>query len=289
MHSFLAYAETGQLRIDGATGSIGEPESDFEVAVIRALESAGFACVAQLGFAGFRLDVVVRDPHQPTRYLLAVECDGATYHSSRSARERDRLRQEILEGLGWEVMRIWSTNWYRDPELEIRRIVDRLNRLLEFRSPPTEGAADAQDIHVDRADGSPPIQHPPIVPPTQEPVYGGMDGAAVGTPIVGGRTVEDIRAELVRIREEEIHAEMPNADRARGFLRKAMLDTLLRYRPTNSDEFRRRVPEALRAKTDPQQYLRYAGRVFDLLAEIAEPESAAPDAAIPTQFALDMR
>lgn len=82
---------------------------------------------------------------------------------------------------------------------------------------------------------------------------------------------------------------MPGSDRARGFLRKAMLDTLLRYRPTNPEEFRRRVPEALRNKTDPHQYLRYAERVFDLLAEIAEPESPTVEAGSPRQFALDVR
>ena len=133
--------------------------------------------------------------------------------------------------------------------------------------------------------------------PSEQPVIRSPAGAApVHDEVMGAvatrslaATVEDIRAELVRLREEEIHAEMPSSDRARGFLRKAMLDTLLRYRPTNPEEFRRRVPEALRAKTDPQQYLRYAGRVFDLLAEIAEPEATRTGGHTLRQFALDVR
>ena len=147
LQSFLTYAETGRLKLSG-TGTGGEPESDFEVAVIRALEAKGFQCIAQLGFAGFRLDVVVKDPQQPDRYLLAVECDGATYHSSRSARERDRLRQDILEGLGWEVLRIWSTDWYRDPAQEIDRIVARLRELISARLQPEAETSSGQVLEV---------------------------------------------------------------------------------------------------------------------------------------------
>src|SRR5206468_3511756 len=64
----------------------------------------------------FRIGTLaVRDPSSPGRFLLGVECDGATYHSSKSARDRDILRQQVLEGLGWTICRIWSTDWFRDP------------------------------------------------------------------------------------------------------------------------------------------------------------------------------
>jgi hypothetical protein len=65
----------------------------------------------------------VVDAEKPGRYLLGIECDGATYHSARSARDRDRLRQEVLENLGWRIHRIWSTDWFRDPSGEIERAV----------------------------------------------------------------------------------------------------------------------------------------------------------------------
>ena len=67
--------------------------------------------------------------HKPGSYILGVECDGATYHSSKSARDRDRLRQDVLEGLNWRIYRIWSTDWYRDPEREFDRLVQRIERL----------------------------------------------------------------------------------------------------------------------------------------------------------------
>ena len=76
----------------------------------------------QVGSAGFFIDLAVRDPQRPGRYVLGIECDGAAYHSTRSARDRDRLRQQVLEGLGWKIHRIWSTDWFRDPGQELRRV-----------------------------------------------------------------------------------------------------------------------------------------------------------------------
>jgi len=79
-----------------------------------------------VGTAGYFIDMAVRDPAQPGRYLLAIECDGAAYYSSRSARDRDRLRQGVLEGLGWTFHRIWSTDWFRNRRQEINRVVEAI-------------------------------------------------------------------------------------------------------------------------------------------------------------------
>jgi hypothetical protein len=106
---FLQFAETGILEERRPTG-FGF-DSAFEATVAAAIESFGYKVDAQVGSAGFRIDLAVRDPAEPGRYMLAVECDGATYHSAVWARERDRLRQEVLEGLGWRFYRIWSTDW----------------------------------------------------------------------------------------------------------------------------------------------------------------------------------
>ena len=67
--------------------------------------------------------MAVKDPEFPGRYVIAIECDGASYHSSRSARDRDRLRQGVLESLGWRFHRIWSTDWFRDSRQEVERAV----------------------------------------------------------------------------------------------------------------------------------------------------------------------
>jgi very-short-patch-repair endonuclease len=94
------------------------------------LRSHGLDVHPQVGVAGYFLDLAVVDPKRPGRYILAVECDGATYHSAKSARDRDRLRQGILEGLGWNVHRIWSTDWFRDPRTEALKTVRRVEQLL---------------------------------------------------------------------------------------------------------------------------------------------------------------
>src|SRR5882672_7500258 len=77
----------------------------------------------QVGCGGFRIDLALVDPRHPGRYALGVECDGATYHSSATARDRDRLRQEVLESLGWTICRIWSTDWVRDPSVQVDRVL----------------------------------------------------------------------------------------------------------------------------------------------------------------------
>ncbi|WP_349371416.1 DUF3320 domain-containing protein [Salinarimonas sp.] len=117
---FLTYAESGVLEEARPTGR--DFESGFEEDVARALAALGYTADPQVGQAGFRIDLGVRDPEAPGRYLLAVECDGATYHGALWARERDRLRQEVLEGMGWRFHRIWSTDWYYRREAEIARL-----------------------------------------------------------------------------------------------------------------------------------------------------------------------
>lgn len=121
LKTFLLYAQTGRMEISAATDR--PPDSPFETEVREALEAAGHTVEGQVGCAGYFLDLAVVDPQQAGRYLLGIECDGATYHRARSARDRDRLRQTVLEGLGWRIHRIWSTDWFRNPERELRNVI----------------------------------------------------------------------------------------------------------------------------------------------------------------------
>jgi very-short-patch-repair endonuclease len=107
---FLQFAETGFLEEQVSTSE--DADSPFEEAVASIIESMGYKADKQVGSSGFRIDLAVRHPDQPGRYMLAVECDGATYHGALWARERDRLRQEVLENMGWRFHRIWSTDWF---------------------------------------------------------------------------------------------------------------------------------------------------------------------------------
>ncbi len=129
LRSFLAYCE--RTPEASAQESGRAPDSDFEISVMEALEARGHKCTPQLGVAGYFLDVAVRHPRDPGRYLLGVECDGATYHSGKSARDRDRLRQEVLEGLGWKLVRVWSTDWFHNPHSQIQRIENAIQSALQ--------------------------------------------------------------------------------------------------------------------------------------------------------------
>ncbi len=115
--TFLDYAARGPKAIAEAIDYSGtrEFETGFERAVWLALMDRGWEIDTQIGCAGYRVDLAVRDPDRPGRYLIGIECDGAAYHSAKTARDRDRLRQSVLEGLGWRIERIWSTEWRVNP------------------------------------------------------------------------------------------------------------------------------------------------------------------------------
>ena len=122
---YLKYAETGEIDVPKITGA--EMDSPFEEAVAAAIQTAGYSVEAQVGSAGFLINLAIYDPDNEGRFLLAVECDGATYHSSRWARERDRLRQTVLESKGWIVHRIWSTDWFRKPDAEMEKLLTAID------------------------------------------------------------------------------------------------------------------------------------------------------------------
>ena len=105
------------------------PDSPFELQVINALQERGWRVVPQVGVSGYRIDLAVVNPHAPGTFLLGVECDGATYHSAPTARDRDRLRQFVLEGLGWKIHRIWSTDWWFNREIPLNSLLARLEQL----------------------------------------------------------------------------------------------------------------------------------------------------------------
>lgn len=122
LRKYLQYAETGHLPDSGTAGFKGTPDSGFEESVARSLLGLGYEFHYQVGVQGFFIDIGVVHPDQPGQYLCGIECDGAAYHSHPIARDRDRIRQEILENRGWKIFRIWSTDWYRNRKLEIERL-----------------------------------------------------------------------------------------------------------------------------------------------------------------------
>jgi len=105
-------------------------DSPFEEAVYDFLVKSGFRVITQVGCSGYRIDMAVPHPTLSGVFVLGIECDGATYHSARTARERDRLRQTVLEDIGWKIYRIWSTDWIKDPRTEGTKLVEAVNRAI---------------------------------------------------------------------------------------------------------------------------------------------------------------
>ncbi len=136
---FLKFGETGSLDLPVPTGA--GYDSGFEEAVAREIVRMGYEVDTQVGSAGFRIDLAIRDPRRRGRYLLAVECDGASYHSAFWARERDRLREAVLTDFGWKVHRIWSTDWFRRGDQEVEKLRARIEQELAIDPDASDEAA----------------------------------------------------------------------------------------------------------------------------------------------------
>lgn len=137
LRDFLEFADRrGELPFQPTTITEGET-NDFEDAVRAAIVDRGFTLDAQVGASQYRIDLAVRDRRDSTRYVLGIECDGASYHSSRTARDRDLLRQQVLHGMGWRIHRVWSTEWFYERDQAIDGILRSIEQ-AESR-PITEG------------------------------------------------------------------------------------------------------------------------------------------------------
>lgn len=131
LKEYLECAEHGMDRLgkDLIIDPNAEPDSDFEIDVYNVLKDNGYEVDMQVGCSGYRIDLGVKHPLN-SDYVLAVECDGATYHSGKTTRDRDRLRQEVLESLGWRFYRIWSTDWFKNREVEIKKLLTVVDKSI---------------------------------------------------------------------------------------------------------------------------------------------------------------
>src|SRR5207244_11983304 len=131
---YLEYAGSGGTPVaaSGSDSGLGA----FEADVTARLADLGITVVPQYGVGGYRVDFAAGHPDDPSRMILAVEADGASYRDSRSVRDRDRLRKEHLERLGWRVHRLWSTNWFRDPDAEVAKLREAYDQAVAASPAP---------------------------------------------------------------------------------------------------------------------------------------------------------
>jgi very-short-patch-repair endonuclease len=139
LKAFLDYAERGPESLPPLSAEVAAAaDSPFEQAVADELVRRGLSVQRRVGFGGYTVDIAVLDPQRNGAYLLGVECDGASYRSAVTARDRDRLRRAVLEGLGWNLVRVWSTEWVRDRDKQVRRIFAALEAARNpQRKPPS--------------------------------------------------------------------------------------------------------------------------------------------------------
>jgi very-short-patch-repair endonuclease len=255
LKSYLHFAQTGVL--EQAMFSGREPDSDFEVEVADALRARGFDVVAQVGVAGYFIDLAVKHPQKVDSFILGVECDGKSYHSSVSARDRDRLRQAVLEDLGWSIHRIWSTDWFKQSSHEVQRIVERIEVILRADAASADAPSENEVS----------VEAPPLSSASSAELDFGEDtwvDEAAAQPL----SVADSRTELLSLREE-IERALPGVPPQMQLLGPQMLELLLQARPTTHEQWMRAVPLDVRLDIDGAQVKQYLSRVLEITRRMA--------------------
>src|SRR6185436_6599621 len=211
--SFLAFAKGGRLE---PTSKEPKPQVDeeFENQVMAALKRAGYQVEPEVGSGGYRIDLAVVDPSTPGRYLLGIECDGAHYHEARWARDRDRLRETVLRGLGWKLHRIWSADWYRNREECLQRCIAAIE--ASKRAQPAAPALATKPGAIERGSQTP--EPPPVTPYAAATV-----AASLGDTHLADVPTETVAQFIAVIVEDE--------------------------GPVHVDEIKRRVLEAIQARS----------------------------------------
>nr|WP_255498880.1 MULTISPECIES: AAA domain-containing protein [unclassified Leucobacter] len=208
LRAYLDYAKHGIPILGTQSSATGlMPESPFEESVIRVIESWGYRVEPQVGAAGFRIDMAVRHPVKTGVFALGVECDGYQYHSSPAARDRDRLRDQVLEGLGWTLHRIWGTSWYRDRATEERRLRTAIEEAIAEKSA-TFGRGHAEITRpevetVPVSGGTKYVWAEPYKPATPQHLPGWVDAGEPGSHIY----MKDLLFNLAR-EEGPVHMDL---------------------------------------------------------------------------------
>jgi very-short-patch-repair endonuclease len=275
LKKYLEYAET-RGRVSAMPGGGAESDSDFEVEVAERLRAKGYAVDYQVGVSGYRIDLGVRHPDHLERYLAGVECDGATYHSSKSARDRDRLREEVLIHKGWDIVRVWSTDWFDNPNLQTARLIEKLEALRTRPEPDSdEYAFHAGMPPITAADDqveSDPPEEPGETPaaPVDDAEIGVGTSEAPSSPVDGTApfSEKDCFQALGDFRSGVIAAEMTDWEPHRSILRDAMIETFVRQKFCDPDEWFEKVPGYLRQGTNPVEKGRYLDRICEIVGRL---------------------
>ena len=230
LKNFLDYAERGPAAPPAMDrGSVGKADSPFESAVAQALAAYGWEVRHQIGVSSFRIDLGVVHPQKAGAYLAGIECDGATYHSSANARDRDRIREGVLRNLGWEIIRIWSTEWFRRPKAICDQVHAELEKLLAASDSTAAASADSPQAannsesaalasEESPADGAGTMADPVPPPALSESASNGLNFVQFYRPgytVILERLILDIVRSENPIQEHRLTREVARRHRAR--------------------------------------------------------------------------
>ncbi len=279
LRKYLEYAET-RGRVSVLSASRADADSDFEIEVADRLRTRDYVVDYQVGVSGYKIDLGVRHPDHPERYLAGVECDGATYHRSKSARDRDRLREEVLNDKGWDIVRIWSTDWFDNPSLQTTRLIEKLELL---RHKPTVDrseytivteAAQPDDEPDEPADVDAPAPDAPAAPEVRDEELPTQPMTDAGLQAKSSLTEPECFEALRQFRDQVIANEMADWEPHRSILRDAMIETFVRQRFVETDDWFEKVPRYLRQGTDPSEKARYLDPICDVVGRLNDGESS---------------
>lgn len=149
LRSYMEFAINGPQSLIPETQSGPQFDSPIEQAIYELLTKAGYQVDTRVGCSNYRIDLAVRHPDHSDSYAIAIECDGASYHASRTARERDRIRPDVMKGMGWKLYRIWSPDWVKDPASEGDRLLEAVqDAIASFKGAESAPAGSA--VKVDK-------------------------------------------------------------------------------------------------------------------------------------------
>lgn len=294
VHILKQYLEYAESRGRAFVQTIGtEVDSDFEAEVADRLRLKGYEIDYQVGVSGYKIDLGVRHPDNPETFLVGIECDGAAYHSSKSARDRDRLREEVLRGLGWNLLRVWSTDWFHDPNEETRKLVLKIEALRST----SEGSVRDDEYHFapvipDETEKDPPLTETNrhgIEAANQTITLNGSeqlntlledvthsainaahkpDKFDITTSYKERLTPREAILALRELRDREIATSIPDWEPDRSIAREGMIEALVSKRVSDPDHWFLHIPQYLRQNTNKLEKDRYLERICDIIGRI---------------------
>lgn len=136
LRSYIEFAINRETLLSDKNINSNNKQKDlsFEETIIDVITKAGYKVDSQVGNSEYKIDIAVKHPQDIQKYVIGIECDGHNYHLARTARDRDRLRQNMLKSIGWKLYRIWSTEWIKDPIAEEQRLLNAIQQAIEDSS-----------------------------------------------------------------------------------------------------------------------------------------------------------